>query len=121
MPLTRCHHYAVVFTAVACAACSTDVFNFTDKRLAPDASGPWVKEGASDAATTRDLEACWQVARAQVARDRRIDEDLRVRDSTAGGGQAEMDLRRDMTQFGYKRRREEIVVECMIEKGYTRK
>jgi len=121
MPAVGFRRWFAVLVALGCAACGAEVFNFTDKRVAPEANGPWVKNGASDAETTRDLDACWQVARAQVARDRRIDRDLRVGDSTAGGGQAEMELRREMTQFGYERRREEIVVECMIEKGYTRK
>lgn len=121
MPLNVPRRSTVLLAALVCAGCGSDVFNFTDKRLAPDAGGPWVQEGASDAQTTRDLEACWQVARAQVARDRQIDQDLSVSEGTAGGSQAETELRRDMTQFGYKRRREEIVVECMIEKGYTQK
>ncbi len=123
MPLFRSAGPALgaVLLAAAMSACGTDAFNFTDKRLDPDASGPWVKPGAERDTVKRDLEDCWTVARAQVARDRRIDADIAATQGGAGGGQGERELRQAMTEFGYKRRRRQIVVECMKEKGYTRR
>ena len=107
--------------AALVGACSGDAFNFTDKRLNPEASGPWVKQGADRQTVKRDLEACWTVARAQVARDRRIDDDIAATQGDAGGSQAARDLEQAMTRYGYERRRKQIVVECMKEKGYTRR
>lgn len=109
-----------MLVALSCAGCGWNAFNFTDNRLGPGSRGPWVQADVSDAEQRRDLKACWQAADAQVARDRRIDRDQRVRETRGGGGQGHLELRRDMTEFGYERRREKIVAECMLEKGYTR-
>ncbi len=123
MPLFRSAGPAlgVVLLAAAMSACGTDAFNFTDKRLDANASGPWVKPGTSREAVTQDLEECWTVARAQVARDQRIDADIGATAGGAGGSQAERELQQAMTEYGYERREREIVVECMKEKGYTRR
>ena len=111
-----------VLLAAALSACGTDAFNFTDKRLNPDASGPWVKPGASREDVTQALDACWAAARAQVARDQRIDDDIGATGAGgAGGSQGTQELEQAMTEFGYERRKKAIVAECMKDKGYTRR
>ena len=111
-----------VVLAAAMSACGTDAFDFTDKRLDPDASGPWVKPDTSREDVKGDLKDCWTVARAQVARDQRIDDDIGAASAdTAGGSQGTRELQQAMTEFGYKRRKQAIVVECMKEKRYTRR
>jgi hypothetical protein len=107
--------------AVLVSACGTDAFNFSTARLEPNAAGPWVKEGVSDARKERDLRECWTVARAQAARDQRIDQDIDATDGGSGSAQGSLELKRSMEEFGYARRREQVVAECMREKGYTRR
>lgn len=101
--------------------CEADVFNFSGAQLKPGANGPWVNEGVSDAAKQRDLEQCWTVSRAQVSRDRRIDRDIAPTGSDRGPAPDSPDLQRAMTEMRYDRRRDEVVAQCMREKGYTRK
>lgn len=111
--------------AVVLAACSIplDLGGGSEARPRAESErdGRWTKEGVSEAQRQRDINDCYQAARAAVERDARIDRDIgTARDSGASAGQPTTDLLEDMRGFGHERRREDLFERCMARKGYVR-
>jgi type IV pilus biogenesis protein CpaD/CtpE len=105
--------------AVLVAGCEVSPFNFGSAPVTPRGEGPWQKPSVSKEQKTADIRDCYTVAEAQVARDRRIDQDIAAGDSGVGATGSQ-ELQRSLAQYGYERRRREVFVQCMYQKGYDR-
>lgn len=89
---------------------------------APDrASGRWAKPGVSTAAYQADVEACFTYAQAQIAHDRRIEQDSAAAFETFPEGTNLPQLRDRMNEFERGNRRIDLFDECMESKGYAPK
>ena len=112
----------VVAVALLLASCSeTSLFNFPDRDTDTRKSGAWVKEGVTVEQRQQDIRDCYAMARAQVERDRRIDQNIDAGRSSTGSAQATENLMQSMDSYGYEQRKARLYTRCMQDKGYVRK
>ncbi|SDG07328.1 hypothetical protein SAMN05216241_10543 [Limimonas halophila] len=104
------------------AGCGTDAFDiqFPWSEAGEPETERFEQAGVDDEARQADLEACVDSARAQIARDQRIDRstELGTTGTTSASGQT-VELRQRMEDFGYEQRLNRLIADCMQRKGYT--
>ncbi|MBX6321949.1 MAG: hypothetical protein IRY94_08990 [Rhodospirillaceae bacterium] len=106
----------LVFLMLLCGCARFDSW-LQPEKTAAGASMPsaWARTGTSEDQTAADLESCRSQAGAVVARDRQIDTDIGSIDREYGDAPT---LRAQMDEFGYQRRFEITVHDCMRKLGY---
>lgn len=125
----------LVFAAVFLAGCSSFRVPFYEEpaksRPAPPSSSAaevsedgktiWIKDGDADESQRQaDISNCYASARAQTARDARIQGDRAdSRRSTALGGE-EVSFMTQMDEYQLGRQRNQLFSRCMRAKGYSK-
>ncbi len=106
----------LVFVMLLCGCAKFESW-FQPEKSAAAATRPsaWARTGTSEDQTVIDLESCRSQAGAVVARDRQIDTDIGSIDREYGDAPT---LRAQMDEFGYQRRFETTVHDCMQKLGY---
>lgn len=113
---------AIVLAGGLLAGCGSDAFDFQFpwSDTGEPAEGRFEQAGVDDEDRQADRRACVESARAQVERDRRIDQstEMGTADTTAGADPS-ADLRQRMEDYGYDQRLNRLIGACMQRKGYT--
>ncbi len=87
--------------------------------VSEDGKTIWIKEGSDDSQRQADISNCYASARAQTARDTRIQGDRAYSSrSTALGGE-EVSFMNRMDEFELSRQRDALFGRCMRAKGYS--
>lgn len=112
---------ALVFGLAGCSGGADDPFNFGpvfSSPTGPEERGVWLKQGAGPEARRSAIAECQTVARAQIDRDRRIDQDQRVGSATVGVDQPGEALTRQMRDYSQDNRQRRLFQSCMRDKGW---
>jgi hypothetical protein len=112
---------ALALLLAGCSGNAGDPFNFGpvfSSPAGPPEQGVWLKPGASPAQRQAAIADCRSVARAQIDRDRRIDQDQRVGSATVGVDGTGNDLNRQLRDHSQQKRQRRLFAQCMRDKGW---
>jgi hypothetical protein len=112
---------ALLLGLAGCSGGADDPFNFGpvfSSPTGPQERGVWVKANAGPEARRTAISECRKIARAQIDRDRRIDQDQRVGSATVGVDRPGEDLTRQLRDHSQGNRQRRLFQECMYDKGW---
>lgn len=112
---------ALVLGLAGCSGGADDPFNFGpvfSSPSGPQERGVWLKQDAGPQARSAAISECRAIARAQIDRDRRIDQDQRVGSATVGVDQPGEDLTRQLRDHSQENRQRRLFQNCMRDKGW---
>lgn len=120
---------ALTLTLASCSGDGPSWFNFPSSKEDRVGSGPvregtsgvWLKEGVDQQQRDADIRQCREVAAAQVARDRQVDQDRSVGQQTLGSGGGGVDLTRSLDDYSREQRQARLFARCMRSKGYEQR
>lgn len=118
---------ALAFLLAGCGGDGPSLFNFPgDDTMASGpvrepATGTWLKADVTQRQRDKDIAECRDTAAAQVARDRQIDEDRRIGQSTLGDSDASQRLTMQMGAYNEEQREARLFARCLRAKGYERR
>jgi len=112
---------ALLLGLAGCSGGADDPFNFGpvfSSPTGPQERGVWVKANAGPKARRAAISECRTIARAQIGRDRRIDQDQQVGSATVGVDRPGENLTRQLRDHSQDNRQRRLFQECMRDKGW---
>lgn len=112
---------ALLLGLAGCSGGAGDPFNFGpvfSSPTGPSERGVWAKPGAGPSDRRAATADCRTISRAQIDRDRRIDEDRRVGSATVGIDRPGRDLNQQLRNHSQENRQRRLFLNCMRDKGW---